>query len=84
MRYRLSRHASEEIRRRCISAKQVDLVMNEPEQIVPEQGRMVYQSRIDFGGRIFLVRVVVVDTIDPAVVVTAYRTSKVAKYWRIT
>ena len=33
-------------------------------------------------GRVLLLRIVVDDTIQPMVVVTAYRTSKVDKYWR--
>jgi len=38
---------------------------------------------MDFGkGKIFLLRVVVVDSVEPAVVVTVYRTSKINKYWR--
>jgi len=38
---------------------------------------------VDFGGgRILLLRVIVDDAVTPAVVVTVYRTSKVAKYWR--
>jgi hypothetical protein len=34
------------------------------------------------GGRIFLLRVFVDVERRPAEVITAYRTSKVAKYWR--
>jgi len=45
--------------------------------------KKVYQSKVDFGeGKIFLIRAVVDDTIIPATVVTVYRTSKIAKYWR--
>jgi hypothetical protein len=29
----------------------------------------------------FLVRVLTDDTVDPAVMVTAYRTSKIDRYW---
>ena len=42
----------------------------------------VYQSRHDFGGMIFLVRVVVDRSVAPAMVVTVYRTTKIGKYWR--
>ena len=46
-------------------------------------GRKVYQSRVDFGsGETYLVRAIVDDTLDPPVVITAYRTSKIDKYWR--
>jgi len=45
--------------------------------------KKAYQSQLDFGGgRVFLLRVIVDDTIDPAVVVTVYRTKKIAKYWK--
>lgn len=48
-----------------------------------KRGRKAYQSQIDFGdGRIFLSRVIVADDVDPPVVVTVYRTSKIDKYWR--
>jgi len=33
------------------------------------------------GGTISLLRAIVDDTVDPAIVVTVYRTSKIAKYW---
>lgn len=40
------------------------------------------QSRIELKGRIYLVRVFVdIDRVPPEVV-TAYRTSKIEKYWR--
>ena len=40
-----------------------------------------YQSRCEIGGKMFLLRVIVDDSVDPAVVVTAYRTTKIEKYW---
>ena len=84
MAFVLSRHAREEMARRGIPQALLDQVLNNPQQVVPEYGgRKAYQSQLDFGGgRIFLLRAIVVDTIDPAVVVTVYRTSKISKYWR--
>lgn len=84
MRYQFSSHALSEMKRRNISEEMVKFVLDNPEQIVSEQfGRNVYQSRMDFGtGRLFLIRVIVADNVDPAVVVTVYRTSKTGKYWR--
>ena len=82
--FRYSRHAEEELLRRGISREIADTVLRNPEQIVAERvPRRAYQSRVDFGGgRFFLVRLIVDDTANPAVVVTAYRTSKIDKYWR--
>jgi hypothetical protein len=86
MAFVLSRHAREEIVRRGIPQTLVNLVLNNPQQIVHEhRGRVAYQSQLDFGGgRVFLLRAIVVDTVNPAVVVTVYRTSKISKYWRTT
>jgi len=84
MLYKLSAHALSEIKRRNIPVRMVESVLDHPMQVVSEQtGRHTYQSKVDFGmGKIFLLRVVVVDNTDPAVVVTVYRTSKINKYWR--
>jgi hypothetical protein len=85
MRYRISRHAQEEMERRRISLSLVESVLDNPQQIVPEkEGRKAYQSQVDFGdGKIFLLRVLVADDVDPKVVITVYRTSKIEKYWRL-
>ena len=83
MRCRLSTHAKEEIERRKIPQAWVESVLERPDQVVPERGVLkVYQSKWDIGGRIFLVRVIVDDGVDPAVVVTVYRTTKIEKYWK--
>lgn len=84
MEFRLSNHAKEEMQRRGIPLEFVESVLNNSQQIVEEiGGRKAYQSQIDFGdGRMFLLRVIVAEDVDPAVVVTVYRTSKVDKYWR--
>jgi hypothetical protein len=67
MAFVLSRHAREEIARRGIPQALVDLVLNNPQQIVPEHGaRVAYQSQLDFGGgRVFLLRAIVADTVAP-------------------
>ena len=84
MKFKISRHAEEEIIRRRIPRKFVDSVLENPQQIVDEYGnKKAYQSQIDFGeGRIYLLRVIVNESVDPKVVVTVYKTSKVKKYWR--
>jgi uncharacterized protein DUF4258 len=82
LRYKLSHHGEEEIERRQIPPALVEAVLQKPDQVVLERGALkAYQSRCEIGGKMFLVRVVVDDTVDPALVVTAYRTSKIQKYW---
>jgi hypothetical protein len=83
VKYRLSSHAKEEIERRHIPLAMVESILERPEQIVPERGAIrAYQCRRDFGGKMFLVRVMVDDSLEPTVVVTAYRTSKIERYWK--
>lgn len=83
MEYKISRHAQTEMERRNISLPQVESVLDSPQQILLErEGRKVYQSKVEFGnGKIFLLRVIVADDVDPKVVITVYRTSKIEKYW---
>jgi hypothetical protein len=82
--FRLSSHAREELGRRQIPEALLDSVLRHPEQIVGGYaGARVYQSQLDFAdGKKYLLRAVVNESVDPAVVVTVYRTSKIAKYWR--
>ena len=84
MSFRFATHAEEEIARRGIPRAIIDEVLSAPEEKVPGFGcRRVYQSLHKFrGGKVFLVRVVVDERLSPPLVITAYRTSKIAKYRR--
>lgn len=85
-RYRLTDHAREEMARRQISEQDVNEVVRAPEQRDSiREGREVFQARRESGEplKTYLLRVFVDTDCDPPVVVTVYRTSKVAKYWRI-
>jgi hypothetical protein len=84
--YRLSDHAREEMRRRRIAEQEVAEVLASPGQReTVREGREVFQSRIASADprRIYLLRVFVDVDRDPPIVVTVYRTSNVAKYWRV-
>ena len=66
-----------------IARELVERVLQSPQQMVPEVENVTcYQSRVDMNGKEYLLRVMVNETITPAKVITAYRTSKVTKYWR--
>ena len=83
MNFRFSKHAESELVLRRIPREFVEEVLRQPQQIVPESPpKKAYQSKVDFGGKIFLLRVIVDDTIEPAIVVTLYRTKKINKYWK--
>jgi hypothetical protein len=85
MRFKLSNHAIEEIERRGIPREMLERVLDNPQQVVDErEGKKAYQSQIDFGGgKMYLLRAIVNDALDPAVVITVYRTRNIPKYWRL-
>jgi len=83
--YRLTDHARLEMARRQISEAEVGRVLAAPEQTeCMREGRAIYQSRVERGEppTIYVLRVVVDIDREPSEVVTAYRSSKVQKYWR--
>jgi len=54
-----------------------------PVQKVPEHEEIVcYQSKVWIGEKPYLLRVMVNETTIPFLVVTAYKTGKIDKYWR--
>ncbi|HEY5868188.1 MAG TPA: DUF4258 domain-containing protein [Candidatus Tectomicrobia bacterium] len=83
--YRLTDHAQREMARRHIQAADVRRVLAVPEQTeIIRPGRVVYQARAAWGepSTTYLLRVFVDVDRQPVDVVTVYRTSKIAKYWR--
>ena len=83
VRYRLSSHAQEEIEHRKIPQEWVESVLEKPDQVVLERGVLkAYQSKRDIDGKMSLLRVIVDDRKEPAVVVTVYKTRKIEKYWK--
>jgi len=82
--FRLSSHAREEMDRRSISLTLLESVMANPQQIVVERENLkAYQSVVSVEEKgPFLLRIIVNDAVEPAMVVTAYKTSKISKYWR--
>jgi hypothetical protein len=84
--YCLTEHAKEEMAGRQIGQDDVANVPPAPEQVeTVRQGRNIYQSHIKAGKplRRYLLRVFIDVDRQPAEVVTVYRTSKIAKYWRV-
>lgn len=78
-------HARFQMKRRQISEDQVRQALTAPQQIIGEEGgRYIYQSKLFLpnSGKERLFRVVVDTRREPVEVVTVYRTSKIAKYWR--
>jgi hypothetical protein len=79
-------YARFEMARRGISEEEASLVLRAPEQTEEQRlGRCVYQRRVadPVEEKMYLLRIFVDVDRAPAEVVSAYRTSKVAKYWRL-
>ena len=79
----ISPHARAEMDRRGLDDGIIRAVLENPEQVVPTYGgRLVYQSRVELAdGHVYLIRAIVDERSHPAVLVTAYRTTQIAKYW---
>lgn len=75
-------HAHFEMRRRGIRPNEVVQTILNPGQVVTStKGREIYQRLIGSKGHMLL-RVVVKQTASMYHVIPAYKTSKIAKYWR--
>ncbi|MGQ0813781.1 MAG: DUF4258 domain-containing protein [Gemmatimonadota bacterium] len=83
MRYVFTEHARAEMHRRGLGEAHVRAILDSPEQrFLIRPGREVCQSKVRFASKTYLLRVFVDVDRDPAEVVTAYRTSRITRYWR--
>ncbi len=81
--YIVTQHAIEEMKRRGLAESIIHQVLTRPEQReAVRPGRDVLQSRIHVEDKSYLVRVFVDVDRTPTEVVTAYRTSRIQRYWR--
>lgn len=83
--YTFTDHALFEMSRRSISREDVAATLAEPDQMEQVRvGRMILQRIFHLGDppSAYLLRIVVDVDRRPAEIVTAYRTSKIGKYWR--
>lgn len=79
-----SKHAEEQMRRRGIKREDIEMVVLQPDQILPDDENkdvVIFQSLIKDDTQMFLLRVFVNITKLPNVIVTAYKTTKIQKYY---
>jgi hypothetical protein len=80
--YTVTEHAFWEMSRRNLSEDQIRKVLANPGQREKvREGRDVLQAKFFENGQEYLIRVFVDVDRKPPEIVTAYRTSKVSKYW---
>ncbi|RYE20057.1 MAG: DUF4258 domain-containing protein [Sphingobacteriaceae bacterium] len=75
-----SNHALQQINLRNISSKTVERIMENTDQILKQENKLIYQSLIRGDDKDYLIRIFVNHLVDPAVIITAYKTSKINKY----
>jgi Domain of unknown function (DUF4258) len=83
MDFKFSNHALEEMQRRNIPISFVEAVLHNPQQVLQQNAEItIYQSQLDFGtAKLYLIRVFINTSLNPAIIVTVYRTSQIQKYW---
>jgi len=80
----LTDHARFEIQRRGIEEADIVAVINRPQQRIPSlKGRTILQSKYfdKTEGKEMLLRIIGKESPKQFIVITAYKTSKVEKYW---
>lgn len=82
MSFVFSNHALDQMNSRGLSHELVLEVLNNPGEIVEYENLKIYQSvRHEDDGKPFLIRVFVDPENEPGLVITAYKTSKIRKYY---
>ena len=77
MLFEFSLHSLEQIKLRSITRETVELVLNEPDEVIIENdNQKVFQKIVDN----HLYRVFVNSNKNPELIKTVYRTSKITKY----
>lgn len=80
--YTFSKHAMEQIAKRGIREDIVMKVLSNPDQIIKLRSKHIYQALIiTETAEKFLIRVFVNCEVIPNIIITAYKTSKIDKYY---
>lgn len=85
MNFILSHHAEEKIIQRQISLKILQEILNNPQQVLEEDGLKVYQGTfVAINSKTYLLRIYVNDLVEPQKIVTVYVTSNLRKYRKVS
>lgn len=81
MKITFSRHARERMAQRNISEEQILKAIDNPDSVTSYSDKTVYQAFIsDKDEKTWLLRIFVNENVNPAKVITVYKTSKLDKY----
>lgn len=81
----ISKHAEAQPERRRIPIERFNSVLQSPQQVIEQDdGTRIYQSQLLFeNGKTYLLRVVVSERTQSAIVMTVYKTNQISRYWRL-
>lgn len=80
MNFIFSNHALKQLGSRNIDIETIERILENPDKITEEADKLIYQSLISENNKSYLVRIFVNHLVDPTVIITAYKTSKIDKY----
>ncbi len=78
--HQFSQHSLEQMQLRKIRKEDVENTISNPESVTTEDDLTVYQKLIYENNKTYLLRIFVNEMIQPKVIVTCYKTSKINKY----
>lgn len=82
MRIRFESHAENQVKERALSRAQIEETLVNPDQLIDSRkGRKIAQKVFKIGTFKFLLRAIYVIEGPDFVVISAYRTTKIEKYW---
>lgn len=82
MEYQISNYANRVMELRILPESLINKIIKHPQQVVEQGDMKVHQSIIAIEGKKrFLYRIFVDTSIKPVRIITAYKTSKIDKYW---
>lgn len=81
MEFEFSKHAIDQMERRYISKELVISILLQPDSVADQdKTTRIYSKLVDTASKIYLYRVFVNQLKNPAIIITAYKTSKIEKY----
>ncbi len=81
MEFEFSKHALDQMERRYISKELIISIVHQPDSVVDQdKTTRIYSKLVDTDSKIYLYRVFVNYLKNPAIIITAYKTSKIEKY----
>ena len=78
-----SPHARAQLTERRLTEEAAIAAIQQPDDLISSRERKVAQKLVEQQGKSYLIRVVYEETTSGIIVITVYRTSKIAKYRRL-